>query len=58
MGSLIRQCQPFKAFIMVICRAELILDHRGPLEEMANGQFLGDANAAMRLNGVLADKLC
>jgi hypothetical protein len=43
---------------MVIGRTELILDHRRPLEEMTDGQLLRDANAAMRLNGVLPDKLC
>ena len=43
---------------MVIGGPKLVFDHRRPLKEVANRQFLGDANTAMRLNGVLPDKLC
>ena len=57
-SRLIRQSQTFKAFIMVIGRTELILDHCRPLEEMTDGQLLRDAYAAMRLNGALSDKFC
>ena len=58
LSSLIRQSQTFKALIMVIRRAELVFNHRRPLKEMANGQLLRDANAAMRLNGALPNKFC
>ena len=43
---------------MMIRRTELILDHRCPLKEMADRQFLRDANTAMCLDGALANKLC
>jgi hypothetical protein len=41
---------------MPVSRSKLPLDHRRPFEKMANRQFLGDADTAMGLDGILADK--
>jgi len=49
--------EPFKAIIMVIGRTELAFDHRRTFEIVADGQFLRDTDAAMRLDGVLANEL-
>ncbi len=37
--------------------AELALDHRHALEEVADIEFVGHAHAAVNLDGVLADEL-
>ena len=54
--NLSRQRQLFKPVIMMVGRTELTFDHCGAFEIVADGQFLCDADAAMGLDGVLANK--
>jgi len=55
-ARLCRQSQFFKPVKMMICRAKLALDHGCAFEIMADGKFLRDADTAMRLDCVLANK--
>jgi hypothetical protein len=48
---------PFKTLIVIIGRTKLAFDHRCPFEIMADGELLRDADAAMCLNGILADEI-
>ena len=54
---LCRQRQLFKTIEMIVGRTELVFDHCGALEIMADRQLLRDADAAMRLYRILAHEL-
>lgn len=48
--------QPFEAVKMEVRRSELAFDHCRALEIVSDRQFLRDADAAMRLDRILADE--
>jgi hypothetical protein len=48
---------PLKTLIVMIGRTELAFDHRCTFEIMTDGQLLRNANATMRLNRILTDKV-
>jgi len=49
--------QLLEAIEMEVGTAELVLDHRGAFEIMADRKFLRDADAAMRLDCILSDEV-